>query len=341
MINDTQKSSIAPISAVTETETNNSNTIKEEKMMNATNKKTTRASAADKQVKPQSKNAASAQTVKNIPAVKDTVQPAVQPAVDGAFIKAAAPSDEFVYLNNKDLQINPKIQRRLSPIRVSKIVKNYSSLIANPIKVSFRDGQYYIFDGMHTRTATSIVKGTDDFPILCRVYHNLTEEDEARLFSEQFGYSEAVPMAYRLRALEVAKDPEVLDFLKVTRDSGFTISLGSYSARNGNIAAVCAAFYAYRNLGASGYGLMLKTLLKTWVGENWSISRNMLGGMARFMTMYEFKPNSFVKVFREVSYEEIRMEALRFTGMTKEGAYATALAEIYDRNSRNPLKETA
>ena len=301
--------------------------------MNTTNKKTARA-AADKQVKPQTKNAAAAQTVKNIPAVTD----AAQQAADGAFIKAAAPSDEFVYLNNKDLQINPKIQRKLSPIRVSKIVKNYSSLIANPIKVSFRDGQFYIFDGMHTRTATSIV---NDFPILCRVYHNLTEEDEARLFSEQFGYNEAVSMAYRLRALEVAKDPEVFDFLKVTRDSGFTISLGSYSARNGNIAAVCAAFHAYRNLGAAGYGLMLKTLLKTWAGENWSISRNMLGGMARFMTMYEFKSTSFVKAFREVRYEEIRMEALRFTGMTKEGAYATALAEIYDRNSRNPLKETA
>jgi hypothetical protein len=86
---------------------------------------------------------------------------------------------------------------------------------------------------------------------------------------------------------------------------------------------------------------MLKILHKTWAGENWSVSKAMLVGMARFMRMYEFSSASFVKAFREVTYEEINAEADRFGGMSMDGAYATALAEIYDRKNPNSLKSIA
>ncbi len=250
-------------------------------------------------------------------------------------------TEKYMWLNNSVLQISPDIQRKLDPMRVAEIVRNFSPNVANPIKVSFRDGKYLIFDGMHTRDALCILNGTDDFPIFCRVYYGLTKEDEARLFAAQFGYSAPVPMAYRLRALAVAKDPAVLDFLKVTKDSGFGITLGSHTGINGRIAATCQAFKAYRELGGEEYGRMLKILHRTWAGETWSVNKYMLGGMMRFMKMYEFKDNSFVKAFREVTQEEIVTESKRFAGMSKDGAFAAALAEIYDQNSANSLKEIA
>ena len=248
-------------------------------------------------------------------------------------------NQKYMWLNNADLQISPRIQRRLDMKRVDDIRGNYSPLIANPIKVSFRDGKYYIFDGMHTRTATAKMQGTDNFPIFCRVYFGLTEEDEARLFAEQFGLSEDITMWYRLRALDVAKDKEVLDFVKVTRASGLSISLDRVVAGNGHISAVVAAFKAYRDLGGDEYCRMLKILYKTWAGESWSLNRYMISGMARFMKMYEVKASSFVKVFREVTYREIKTEVLGFPDMTREGAFAAALAEIYDHNSGSALKE--
>ena len=250
-------------------------------------------------------------------------------------------NEKYMWLNNSVLQISPDIQRKLSTMRVAEIEKNYSPLIANPIKVSYRDSKYYIFDGMHTRMAMCGLNGTDDFPIFCRVYYGLTKEDEARLFAAQFGISAAVPMGYRLRALAVAKDPEVLDFLRITKDCGFGITLGSHAGVNGHISATCQAFKAYRELGGKDYSRMLKILHRTWAGDTWSISKYMLGGMTRFMKMYEFKGNSFVKAFREVTQEEIVRESMRFSGMTKDGAFATALAEIYDRNSTSTLKEIA
>ena len=248
-------------------------------------------------------------------------------------------NQKYMWLRNTQLQISPRIQRRLDMKRVEEIAANYSTLIANPIKVSFRNGVYYIFDGMHTRTAMVLLQGTDDFPIFCRVYFGLTEEDEARLFAEQFGFSEDIGMWYRLRSLEVAKDPEVLDFLKATRSSGLTITLDRVVAGNGHICAVVAAFKAYRYLGSGEYSRMLKMLYKTWAGESWSLNRYMISGMARFMKMYEVKIPGFVKAFRGVTYQEIRTATVGFPGMTRDGAFAAALAEIYERNSSSALKE--
>lgn len=249
--------------------------------------------------------------------------------------------EEFLYLNNKDLQISPDIQRNMKSMRVEEIVENYSPYVANPLKVSFRDGKYYIFDGMHTRMAMRSIMGTDDFPVFCRVYYGLSKEEEAYLFAAQFGFSEKVPKGFRLRALEVAKDPEVLDFLAVTRSTGFTIDLGSHASFNGNIAAVCTAFDAYRALGRTEYARMLRILHRTWAGESWSINKYMLGGMARFMKMNGVDEEIFVKGFRKVTYNDIYIMSLRFYAMTKDGATATALAEFYDSAVKAALKKGA
>ena len=120
---------------------------------------------------------------------------------------------------------------------------------------------------------------------------------------------------------------------------GFAIAPGSTASHNGRISAVCQAFRVYQVLGSAEYGRMLKMLHRTWAGERWSVSRNMIGGMGRFMRMYKVRANSFVRALREVRQEDIEKEAMRFGSMTKDGAYATALAEIYDRRSTRGLIE--
>lgn len=256
-------------------------------------------------------------------------------------IEGSSQSEKYMWLDNSLLQISPDIQRKLDPMRVAEIARNFDPRVANPVKVSFRDGEYNMFDGMHTRSALCSIHDTDNFPIFCRVYYGLTKEDEARLFAAQFGISEAVPAGYRLRALEVAKDQTVLGFLAATRESGFNISLGSHTGRNGQVAATCQAFKSYCELGTETYGKMMRILHRTWAGESWSISKYMLAGMTRFMKMYEFKDFSFIKAFREVTQKEIVKESERFPGMSKDGAFASALATIFDRYSSSTLVENA
>ncbi len=240
-------------------------------------------------------------------------------------------NEQYMWLISTLLLINPEIQRKLNPLRVAKIAREFSPLIANPIKVSFRNGKYYIFDGMHTFMALKALNGGTAFPVFCRVYYGLTKEDEARLFAAQFGVSAPVTLPYRLRALKEANDTQVVDFINQTQNNGFSITLGSHKANNGNISAVCEAFKMYLYLGPEKYARMLDIIHKTWTGETWSVSKFMLSGMARYMKSYEVDAPSFIKVFRHVTYKEIKKEANRFPDMTRDGAFANALAEIFDR----------
>ncbi len=57
------------------------------------------------------------------------------------------------------------------------------------------------------------------------------------------------------------------------------------------------------------------------------------------MKMYKVRVDPFVKALREVKQEDIEKEAMRFGSMSKDGAYAAALAEIYDRKTGHGLIE--
>lgn len=276
---------------------------------------------------------AAAKTAKTNPKTKAKAAKPTKPTTRTEVALPDNVTEKFIWLNNTEIQVSPDIQRKLDPERVKEIVEDYDNKVANPIKVSYRDGKYYLFDGMHTRESQVVINGTDDFPIFCRVYYGLTKEDEARLFSKQFGYNEPVPMVNRLRALEVAKDDKVLNFLQTTRKSGFAIDLTHRFANNGRISAVCEAFKVFNNYGAAEYSKMLKFLHKTWAGEKWSISKFMLAGVARFMKMYEVSEKKFISAFREVTHSDILKEVQKFGGMSRDGAFASALADIFDQRT--------
>jgi hypothetical protein len=74
-----------------------------------------------------------------------------------------------------------------------------------------------------------------------------------------------------------------------------------------------------------------------WAGELWSVSRNMIRGMSRFMKMYDFSDSAFIKAFRHVSREDIIAGAASFSSYSAEGAFAQAIAEMFDARSTSTL----
>ena len=80
-------------------------------------------------------------------------------------------------------------QRKTDTARVADIAANFDERIANEPKVSFRDGNYFVFDGQHTVMARIKRNGGKHLPILCKVYYDLSAEDEAKLFAAQTGFS--------------------------------------------------------------------------------------------------------------------------------------------------------
>lgn len=60
---------------------------------------------------------------------------------------------EYKQVNSAFIVIDEDYQRELDQNRVKRIVANFNPDLVNPIKVSYRNGKYYVFDGQHTLAA--------------------------------------------------------------------------------------------------------------------------------------------------------------------------------------------
>ena len=74
---------------------------------------------------------------------------------------------------------------------------------------------------------------------------------------------------------------------------------------------------------------MLKILMRTWAGASWSVTKNMLGGMTRFMTEHQVNMNTFARIFEDVSYGDIYKRAEIYRGHHRAGAFAEAIEDFY------------
>ena len=236
-------------------------------------------------------------------------------------------------LSSARLELDYTYQRPTEPERVRSIVSQFDPALVNLLKVSARDGHYYVFDGGHTLAALRTVNGKKDFPVLCKIYYGLTYEEEAVLFAKQQGNAKKVGIPYKLRALEAAGDLETVDFLERTRKSGFEIAPGSRVVRDGNISAVKRAYDAYKQLGAERYEELMRLVKETWNGEAWSVGQSMMGGLYEFYRTYGnvIRESRFVSKLAGVSRNAIDREASSYYGVSASVAYALAIGKFYNR----------
>lgn len=238
----------------------------------------------------------------------------------------------FQYLNAGVLKYAP-YQRKLNEGKVDRIIRKYNPNLVNPLKVSYRDGQYWVYDGQHTLEATRKMKGTDDFVMLCIVRHGLTYEEESYLFAQQNGESTKVGASDEVKALEEAKDADTLAFLAATRESGFDILPGRRVSRNGCIGAVAKAKECYKKLGDYEYRHMLTLLKNTWDAEKWSVENTILAGMCLLMKTYgaELDDNRFMRKMADVNETDLTRIAGKYYDLSMPFRYAMALLTYYNK----------
>lgn len=61
-------------------------------------------------------------------------------------------------------------QRKIDKKKIDRIVANFDEHIANEPKLSFRNGEFFVFDGQHTIAARKRLNGDKDLFVLCKVY---------------------------------------------------------------------------------------------------------------------------------------------------------------------------
>lgn len=250
---------------------------------------------------------------------------------------------EYKKLNTKDLCLDGMYQRDLDKARVDRIVKRFDPCLANAVKVSFREGKYYIFDGQHTTAAEKQVFGNgQDVTLECKVYYGLTRLDEMELFVAQNGESSAVNVNAKLKALYNFGDKDVIGMVKGAECAGVRVDFGKSQAMN-KVTALSTLLKTYLKLPRDQYIDMLATIKAAWGGVPDSFCREILLGMARFYETYygEFKSRELAKNLSKIPPVQIPREGKAMGAATLTASvYARIILRFYNSGrSKNRLED--
>ena len=241
---------------------------------------------------------------------------------------------EYKSLISTMLDTDFSYQRKIDAARVDRIVAGFDARLVNTIKVSNRDGHFYVFDGAHTLAALKRIHGDQPFSVDCKVFNGLTYEEEAYLFALQTGESKDVAFGVRMRAMLISHSAEAEAFRAHTTAVGLTLAENEGSASKGVIAAIAKAYRLFDTVGGNEYENVLRLIVDTWGGASWSLTSYILGGVAVFLREYgnEYNKERFIKRLRGVTYEELRDEARRQQRSSSDIAHAIAIGKVYNRS---------
>lgn len=226
-------------------------------------------------------------------------------------------------------------QRRLKDMRVHKIADEFDERIANEPKVSFRDGRYFAFDGQHTIEARKLLNGGRDLPVLCKVYFNLTEQDEALLFAIQNGVSAPVAAGEKIRAEIFGDEAIAVAFLNANMALGIQLDYAHHRGEN-RIGCIKTAYNAYRQFGEERYVEAMSIIAAAWDGEPNSFRSGNITGITHFVDLYhgEYDPYRLIAKLRHVDPLTIPREGLaagvKYSGYKK---YLSQVLDIYNGSS--------
>lgn len=246
---------------------------------------------------------------------------------------AQRPYEEKV-ISSAFLEVPAEYQRKLNIPKVEKMSAEFTEQIANPPKVSYRDGRYFVFDGQHTIVTRRAMNGGQDLPIICKVYYGLTQEEEAILFSKQTGVSAPLTAGAKLRAALFGKDAEAIAFLNATESTGLQLGLDHYRAP-WKITCIQTAFDEYKTYGADLYKEALTMLARGWEGDPDSLRSGILRSMVRFVALYrgEYDPERLVRRLHTIHPMTLVRDEKSLSG-TVSYKYMMLILRTYNGTSR-------
>lgn len=246
------------------------------------------------------------------------------------------PEINFTYrmINSQDIVSDDSYQRPVDYRRVKKIVSGFNPQLVNPIKVSKRDGKYYVFDGQHTLRALVLRNGDKDLPVECKVYEGLTKEQEAKLFSEQNGFSKGVDINAKLKALYIAGDVSIIELKEGIEKAGFIFDFSSSKA-NRKIVCCRAVYDIYRKSSIETLQKVLQIILEAWSGESDSVRKEIINGIYLFHITYEgeYNEQTLVEKLRKTAAVKIvRDGTASISGGNRR--FARQILNVYNKGGR-------
>jgi len=266
--------------------------------------------------------------------MKDQYRDPIMAPVPVNTVKNTAKYQNVTYryrrLSTKQLRVDPLYQRPLQNARVKKMVQEYNPCLVNAVKVSFRDGKYYIFDGAHTVEMLKELNGGRDCVVECKVFEGLSWYDEVELFIAQNGLNRAVHMSAKFKAMFNSGDKDVVGMVHAAERLNIRID---FTGRPGQdkIVALTTLFRIYKCLDEAEFSDLLGIIKEAWGGSMESFSNEILRGMHLFYEVYrgQYNRKLLVSKLSKVSPNVIIREGKASTtpGNYK---YAREILKIYN-----------
>ncbi len=246
------------------------------------------------------------------------------------------PRVTFEQIPIKNLVSNQNYQRHLSKAHVKRVAENFDIFQINPVKVSRRDGVNYVFNGQHTIETVALVSGSRNTPVWCMVYDDMDYQQEADIFANQLKYTKGLnPYEVFVAKIEAGIDQQLI--IKELVES-YHLVISSSKMPSG-ICAIAALEQIYFQHGYHTLDRTIRIAVNTWEGEAYSLSANMLKGIAHLITTFgdDLKDEQFFEKIGACSVKEIiRIAKDRNNGKL---GFSEALLSKYNQRMKAPLKQ--
>lgn len=238
-------------------------------------------------------------------------------------------------LNTAQLKVDMTYQRELNTEMVKRIAENFNWLKVNVIKVSHRDGAYYIFDGQHTMNALKLYNGGKDLFVDCKVYEGLTREDEAELFARQNEFKKRVETCAEMKALYTSGDAEIIELKKTIEDAGLICSFTKGQGNN-KICCYSSALKIFRNTSRMDFYRILTTVKKIWHGSPESLRKEIICGLYELYKTFpgELDNGILMKKLNLIAPTDIIRNGKSMTMIPGDKKYAYVMCNAYNKGQR-------
>lgn len=235
---------------------------------------------------------------------------------------------------------NQPYQRPVNQKNVKAIKDGYVKELVNPVKVSLRNGKYFVFDGQHTLTVLTEMFG-EHCIVPCLVYTGMTYEREAELFALQDQFKRKLNAREQYKALYESDDDDIKRFVKVCEDAGFTCNFRGGSSAPLKILNVKYMYETvYKKRGEKQLSRILRIIKSSYPDEKDAMNDAIIKGIDIFTTLYdgEFLENSLVDNLKKTSPVVIMRNGradMTHTGATR---FAVQIFDTYNKGKKSKLR---
>lgn len=243
-----------------------------------------------------------------------------------------------------NINVNRLYQRDAENRVVKSIITSFDYHLVNPIKVVFRDGEFWAFDGQNTAIGLQMLFGPE-YLAPCLVYFDIpTWCDEAILFEKTNDPKAKKPVstAQAWKSKLARGEDTTSDIKRVCERYGLGIPTGKQKDATGKVYALSALERVHADLTPEQFETVIEVISSAWHGEKTSLTSPVIVGVGRFVKAYwgEFNKRSLInRLSRRSAGEVVRAgRALLTSGSAK---YARAILDVYNLGTTtNRLNET-